>query len=322
LFASEGYISVGSFNYTVELNDENGNPLGVSYCAPFNMFGGNFALTIVASGFLDPSQNSDGSPFGLYIVDHFNGVLFPLEVGPCPIAPNDIPCNAAQLIVNDPPITSNNEWATIDQGETTPPNLNFNDPEADCITQWCDGALDNSVWFRFTAPASGNALVSTCHDVTIDTQVAVYTVSDCGDYGTFTYIAANDDTDGGCGGGDTYASTLQLDGLTSGAEYFVQVDGWGATTGDFQISVEDIVSVNEINNLNWTMYPNPADQQVQFTGVPVNSIASIFDLAGKLVKSVKLNSTSAMDVSDVSSGVYTVQILHNGELSNGKLIIE
>lgn len=321
-FASEGYIAVGSLNYTVELNDENGNPLGLSYCAPFSQIGGNFALTIVASGFLDPSQNSDGLPFGLYIVDHFNGVFFPLEMGPCPVAANDVPCNAIELIVNDAPFMANNEWATIDQGETSPPNLDINDPEADCLTQWCDAALNNSVWFRFMAPASGNALISTCHDITFDTQVAVYTVTSCDDYTSFTYLAANDDADGGCNAGSNFASILQMNGLTGGAEYYIQVDGWGGEGGDFEITVEDAVGVYETNAYNWSMYPNPADQNLQFNGVPLNAMVNIFDLTGKQIKSARITSNSGMDVSDLASGVYTVQIVHNGLSSNGKLIIE
>lgn len=321
-FAAEGYIQVGTGNYSLELNDENGNSLGITYCAPFSLIGGNYALTVVASGFLDPSQNSDGAPFGVFLVDHFNGIFIPLEVGPCPVAANDFPCDAIELIVNDLPYLANNEWATTDESEVSPPNLDFNDPEADCSTQWCDASLDNSIWFKFTAPASGNALVTTCHENTIDTQVAVYTVGSCSDYSSFTYIAANDDTDGGCTGGNNYASTLTLNGLNAGAEYYVQVDGWGGESGDFEITVEDIVSVTELNQLNWNMYPNPADQMVQFSGLPVGTTVYIFDITGKMIQSAKLSGNKSINVAELPAGIYTVRVELEGDSAIGKLIVE
>lgn len=321
-YATEGYIQVGTFNYSIELNDENGNSLGLTYCAPFGMLGGNYALTIVASGFLDPSQNSDGSPFGIFIVDHFNGGFIPLELGPCPIAPNDFPCDAIELVVNDPPYTANNTWATVDVNEVSPPNLDFNDPEADCSTQWCDAALNNSVWFKFTAPASGNARISACHPITIDTQIALYTVTACDDYETFTYIAANDDADGGCTEGNNYASILDVNGLAGGALYYVQVDGWGGENGDFEITVEDVVSVLETDQTKWTMFPNPADNLVQFNGLRSGALIQFYDFTGKLVKTATCNQQGIVDITELAAGVYSLQIVQQGKFSNGKLIIE
>jgi hypothetical protein len=108
---------------------------------------------------------------------------------------------------------------------------------------WCgfESGIDNSVWFSFTATSSG-VNVSTCNEGnTIDTQIALYSASDCADFSTLSLLGANDDTEGGCSNGSsTFASNLDYCGLTVGQTYWILVDGYDSDAGDFAISVSDI----------------------------------------------------------------------------------
>jgi hypothetical protein len=88
--------------------------------------------------------------------------------------------------------------------------------------------IDNDVWFRWTAPQSGTAVLSTCQQTTVDTKVAVYGGSTCP---SGSAIACSDDD---CG------VQSQAAFVTSpGASYIFQIGsspGNPGGTGTFSIS--------------------------------------------------------------------------------------
>lgn len=74
-----GYLQLGTADYRLEVRDETGTVTVKSYEAPLATLGlQNTALTVLASGFLDPSQNSNGAPFGLFVALPSGGDLIPL----------------------------------------------------------------------------------------------------------------------------------------------------------------------------------------------------------------------------------------------------
>ena len=65
----DGYLEQPVANYTLDVTDESGENLVGRYSAPFaDMNLGGKSLTLLASGFLDPTVNSDGPAFGLLAV--------------------------------------------------------------------------------------------------------------------------------------------------------------------------------------------------------------------------------------------------------------
>ncbi len=321
-YNSAGYVQVGQENYSLDITDADGEPLGISVCAPLGLFGGNIALTIVASGFLDPAANSDGAPLGFFIVNHFDGLFIELALGDCPIPANDVACTASNITVNAPPLLTTNLFASVDEGEVTPPNLNLNDPEADCLNAWCDGVLNGTVWFTFTAPLSGSVIINTCYETSFDSQIAVYSVTDCGDYSTYEYIAANDDAEGGCQDGDTYASTLIVQDLTAGTVYYIQLDGWEGTTGETEISVTDLVDISEFQLAGVIVYPNPANNELNLSGIKQRVKASLLDVTGKMVWCQTISSNITVDVAQLAQGVYLLQMEQDGMREVRKIVIE
>jgi hypothetical protein len=82
-----------------------------------------------------------------------------------------------------------------------------------------------SVWYRWTAPASGKATVSTC-DSDFDTLLGVYTG---GAVNALTEVAANDDA---CG----LRSSVSFQAV-QGATYRIAIDGLNAVIGTFELLV-------------------------------------------------------------------------------------
>lgn len=64
-----GYLELDEANYVVEIRDETGQNTVATYEVPLELLGtSGQALTLVASGFLNPENNSNGAPFALYAV--------------------------------------------------------------------------------------------------------------------------------------------------------------------------------------------------------------------------------------------------------------
>ena len=305
-FNSEGYQSFDE-NFTLQVQDANGNLLGLSYCVPA-AFAVDFGIgyTLVAAGFVDPSVNSTGSPIGFYLVDWTTGTLLPLEQGECLFPDNDNLCTATNLVVNDAPTLADNSFATTEANESMPINLPGNDPESDCINGWCDGTLDNTLWFSFTAPPSGCAFISTCFaDGIIDTQIALCTADDCTDPSTVNYISANDDMAAACTG-NAYSSEITYCGLTPGQTYYIQTDGFEGELGVFYIQVSEPVNVREEKNNTLAVYPNPAADKLFVEGIEAGASIEIIHLTGQSVYSGAY-SRNGIDVASLPAGSYLVR---------------
>ncbi|NVK26727.1 MAG: DUF4397 domain-containing protein [Flavobacteriia bacterium] len=76
-----GYLEVPTSDITLEVRSEDGATLYASYDAPLSTLGlQDSALVALASGFLDPSVNSNGAGFGLWVALPTGGPLVELPV--------------------------------------------------------------------------------------------------------------------------------------------------------------------------------------------------------------------------------------------------
>ena len=302
----EGYV-YASESFDLNVTDTIGTPTGLTYCVPAG-FLADFGLgfTIVATGFLNPTANNGGDGIGLYIVDWNSGDFFPLELGGCAFPDNDDLCTATTLYVNDLPTFAENTYATVSDNEDMPFNLDNNDPESDCLNAWCDGTLDNTVWFSFQAPGSGCVAISTCFaDSEIDTQIALCTSEDCNNETSLNYIASNDDMENSCVG-NTYSSELSACGLIPGSTYYIQADGYDGEGGVFYIQVNEPLAVEENNIKGMSVYPNPAVDQLFIDGMPLNTAFEISDVAGKIVYRGNYEATG-VSIENLETGSYLVK---------------
>jgi hypothetical protein len=89
----------------------------------------------------------------------------------------------------------------------------------------------HSIWFKWTAPRSGEVSVDTCGSA-IDTLLGVYAG---GAVGSLTEVASDDDATGECSPGSRATFTA-----TAGAAYRIAVDGKGGETGAIRLAIEGV----------------------------------------------------------------------------------
>ena len=74
-----GYLELATANYTLNVTPASGSPVVASYSAPLQTLGlAGKAITVLASGFLNPAVNSSGPAFGLWVALNTGGDLIPL----------------------------------------------------------------------------------------------------------------------------------------------------------------------------------------------------------------------------------------------------
>ncbi len=132
-------------------------------------------------------------------------------------------CGATQMFL-DTIHVGDNTGATVEPGE----------PAGTC---WIDGpAVENSVWFYFVAPITSNYLTSTDFITpNNDTQLAAY-LSSGGCNGALTEIGCNDDISG------TNFMSEMFFFANAGDTVWVQVDGYLATSGVFNIQTTEVIT--------------------------------------------------------------------------------
>ncbi len=98
----------------------------------------------------------------------------------------------------------------------------------------CANFQGTDVWFAMTVPPSGNISLETDSGGLTDTGIAAWGDSSCTD---LMLLGCDDD------GGNGYYSLLFLYDLTPGQTLYIQVWGYGGSTGSFRICAKDLGKV-------------------------------------------------------------------------------
>jgi len=76
-----GYLALPNADYVINVTDATGSTVVASYQAPLSTLSlGNQAITVLASGFLNPANNSNGPAFGLWVALPAGGALVQLPL--------------------------------------------------------------------------------------------------------------------------------------------------------------------------------------------------------------------------------------------------
>lgn len=93
-----GYLELPTADYTVQVRTADNSTVVAAYSAPLQTLGlQDDAITVVASGFLDPAQNSNGPAFGLWVALAAGGPLVELPAAAIPGARLQVIHNSADL---------------------------------------------------------------------------------------------------------------------------------------------------------------------------------------------------------------------------------
>jgi hypothetical protein len=130
---------------------------------------------------------------------------------------NDDACNAILVPVDGSTTTYSNFGATAQPGEP--------------------GPVENSVWFKAVVPVSGHIAIGTCGE-TFDTELNVFSVTDCNDFATYTDLGYADFNPWGCAG--LHPAGIELCGLTPLDTVYFWVDGWFGSEGTFPLRLWDL----------------------------------------------------------------------------------
>jgi hypothetical protein len=147
-------------------------------------------------------------------------------------ATNDSVCGEELLALGNT-YTFNNNDATVELNEASiaPPATGFQ-----TTTGWENSTLDGTLWYIFVAPPSGSVRINSTA-INYDGQAAVYSATDCADFNTFTFIAANDDDISS----SSVAPNFTVCGLTPGNTYYLLYDKFDATAGNFSLNITEII---------------------------------------------------------------------------------
>jgi len=92
---------------------------------------------------------------------------------------------------------------------------------------------------------------------------------------------------------------------------------------DMPPSCTDDLGINDNDKLNFNVYPNPASNLLTITNdqsVIIDNVR-ISDLAGKIISTISVNSTSVtVPLDDVSNGMYLLEISSNNQLSKVRFV--
>lgn len=105
----QGYLELPTQDYTLQVRTSDNSAIVAAYSAPLSTLGlGGNALTVLASGFLDPTVNSNGAAFGLWVALPSGGALVELPAASIPTARLQVIHNSADLAASTVDVWLNN----------------------------------------------------------------------------------------------------------------------------------------------------------------------------------------------------------------------
>lgn len=105
-----GYLNLPTANYSLQIRDSSGMNTVAQFSAPLSTLNlADSALVVVASGFLNPANNSNGEAFGLFAALPSGGNLIPLPTEPISTARVQVIHNSADMAADSVDIWLNDQ---------------------------------------------------------------------------------------------------------------------------------------------------------------------------------------------------------------------
>ena len=176
----------------------------------------------------------------------------------------------------------------------------------------CDGVGQSATTnITFTATPTAAGSFTTAGNVVTFTNTSTGATSYSWDFGDFTNSSATAPAHAYAANG-TYTVVLTA------------INGNCTNTATFEISIE--VGMEEAAQMQFEVYPNPAAEQiiVAFENTTAGTV-NILDATGRLVQTQDFNEVGSIllpiNVSDLASGSYTVQLINADQVGVKRLLI-
>ncbi len=213
---------------------------------------------------------------------------------------NDV-CDAIPLTMGVSTLTFVPMGANVQVGEVVPPNTGLTSN-----TGWgANLTLNNTIWFSFTAPASGHVSVQSPG---FDTQLALWNTSLCSfllSAPNATLVAANDDdANYTTHNGAQYSSYLTAACLTPGVTYYIQLDSYAAAT----INDSTTIVITDLGTLDASFTGLAAN----YCTIDGNATLTPATIGGLFTVNTSTNAITAFSPSVTGVGTFTVSYALQG----------
>lgn len=102
--------------------------------------------------------------------------------------------------------------------------------------------------------------------------------------------------------------------------YEVEAGAYGCKSEyDTQVEIRESVGVAEHEGFTFNVYPNPARDILNVEGSASMGI-EIYDIQGRILRSLQSEGSTAVDISDMSAGVYFIRLVTSGSSSVMKFV--
>jgi len=208
-------------------------------------------------------------------------------------------------------VNASNVWSTTDNPYTLS-SLTPNTEYSVAVRNICD--VENDEYSDWS---------DTVTFTTLSTDVTMYTIT----------VTSNNEAWGTVTGGGQYAenSSATITATPNAGYRFVEwQDGdenasrTVTVTADatYTATFAEATGIEEVENGNVTLFPNPANTTVTIRGIEGESIVTIVDLNGREVYRANANNTLTIDLSGYAKGAYFVRITGERTTAICKLIVK
>ncbi|MEJ6583324.1 MAG: T9SS type A sorting domain-containing protein [Crocinitomicaceae bacterium] len=101
---------------------------------------------------------------------------------------------------------------------------------------------------------------------------------------------------------------------------YIYFDWNPAIVTNTTFNINDVLSVDELNNVDLSIYPNPFTNELRFKSTENISEIHILDINGKIIQTKNGNSIDSISTGDLSPGVYLIEININNNWSTHRVI--
>ncbi len=345
-FDPNGYLELPTADYTINISTADGVTVVASYDAPLATLNlNNAAAVVVASGFLDPTVNSNGPAFGLWVALASGGALVELPPGgstptvPTVSAPAPTIPQAEVLSVYSDTYTTNVTNLNLLDFSRNAANFSQVDLSGNSVIRLENWGFYGAKWDAVDVTSydfihldyyaqSAASFQFFALDASLGTTVC------CGNAQEPRYFVGGSNPDVALIQGQWVSLNIPL---TTFSNYAALVDGtWDGTDviqwkfeGEGILYFDNVyfgsnssLGVNKDELISFSTYPNPTQDSwtIKTKNINMSSI-KVYDVLGKTVLSISPNSNEAeIDGSSLIRGMYFAQIKTANGISSIKLI--